>query len=290
MKLSWSTQSLVKLLLILSLSCYLTGCGAIISRAVSGLADNLTKAILDNDDPDTVKEGIPAYLLMLDAMVITLDDAATRLAAARLYGSYAGGFVTEPERAKRLTTISFDYALAGLCQDDPSSCGVYDLPLEGFQAWVASIKPDQIENIYTVAVAWVGWIQAHAEDWNAIADLAKVKLMMDLVLQIDESIDYAGPHLYYGVFETLLPAALGGRPELGREHFERAIALSEGRYLMTKVLFARQYARLVYDRELHDQLLKEVLAANPELKGSTVINRLAQMQAKELLESADDHF
>ena len=38
-----------------------------------------------------------------------------------------------------------------------------------------------------------------------------------------------------------------------------------------KVEFARTYARLVYDRELHDRLLEDVLAADPDVPGLTLV-------------------
>ncbi|MDH4015412.1 MAG: TRAP transporter TatT component family protein, partial [Chromatiales bacterium] len=63
-----------------------------------------------------------------------------------------------------------------------------------------------------------------------------------------------------------------------------------GRDLSVKVEFARTYARLVYDRELHDRLLGEVLAADPDVPGLTLFNVLAQRQAEILLASADDYF
>ena len=68
------------------------------------------------------------------------------------------------------------------------------------------------------------------------------------------------------------------------------VTLSEGENLPAKVEYARSYARLVYDRELHDQLLNEVLAAPVEQPGMTLFNVMAQEQAEALLESADDYF
>ncbi|HBS41153.1 MAG TPA: hypothetical protein DEA26_00630, partial [Oceanospirillales bacterium] len=87
-----------------------------------------------------------------------------------------------------------------------------------------------------------------------------------------------------------VPPSLGGKPEVGREHFEKAIALTEGHHLMAKVLFAKQYARLMFDQDLHDSLLEEVLAAEPEYDGLTLINGLAQRQAQELLDESSDYF
>ena len=54
--------------------------------------------------------------------------------------------------------------------------------------------------------------------------------------------------------------------------------------------FARRYARLVYDKKLHDSLLKEVLAANPAVEGLTLSNVLAQQQARQLLATSNEYF
>jgi hypothetical protein len=113
---------------------------------------------------------------------------------------------------------------------------------------------------------------------------------MRRVVQLNESYQDGGAHLYLGVLATLLPPALGGKAEEGRKHFECAVALSRGKNLMAKVAYARHYARLIFDRPLHDQLLKEVLKSNPDVPGYRLMNTLAQQQARELLDTADDYF
>ena len=66
------------------------------------------------------------------------------------------------------------------------------------------------------------------------------------------------------------PASLGGKPEEGKANFEKALALSQGRNQMVRVLYAQFYARLVFDQQLHDKLLNEVLAADPRRAGTHV--------------------
>jgi hypothetical protein len=56
------------------------------------------------------------------------------------------------------------------------------------------------------------------------------------------------------------------------------------------VEYARGYARLLYERELHDRLLNEVMAADPAHDGFTLSNVLAKEQAAALLAEADDYF
>ena len=71
---------------------------------------------------------------------------------------------------------------------------------------------------------------------------------------------------------------------------DRPSAASEERHLTAKVLLAERYARMLFDRELHDQVLQEVLAADPEAPGLTLANTIAQAQARALLADADHYF
>jgi len=96
--------------------------------------------------------------------------------------------------------------------------------------------------------------------------------------------------MYLGVLNSILPASLGGKPEVAKAHFEQAMNLSEGKNLLAPVMYAEKYARLMFDRELHDRLLKAVLEADPNVHGLTLQNTYAQEQAKALLADADDYF
>ena len=84
--------------------------------------------------------------------------------------------------------------------------------------------------------------------------------------------------------------AAGLRFDEGRALFEQAIELTDGRDLSVKVDFARFYARTLYEQDLHDQLLGEVLDAPPEAPGLTLFNVLAQREASDLLASGADYF
>ena len=109
-------------------------------------------------------------------------------------------------------------------------------------------------------------------------------------LKLDENYQFGQVHLYLGILNTLLPPSLGGKPEIGKNHFEKAITLSQGKNLIAKVIYAEKYARLVFDQDLHDRLLNEVLKTEPRKRGFTLTNMLAQQQAKALLISGKDYF
>lgn len=269
----------------------LPGCAALVGSATSRLTDGLTTAVLDQDDPPIVRDGAPAFLLVVDGFIAgDPENAAMLRTGSQLYGAYASAFVDDRARRRRLTERSLGYGRRALCADRSVLCDVLDASYDEFGAAVERVGADEVEALYGFGVAWAGWVQARSDDWVAVAEIPKIELIMRRVLALDESAGQGGAHLYLGVLATLRPAALGGKPEEGRAHFERAIELSGGRNLMAKVLFASQYARLVFDRPLHDRLLEEVLAADPRAPGFTLTNTLAQEQARPLLEAADDYF
>lgn len=254
-----------------------------------GFTSRLSDAILNQPDPQIVADGAPSFLLIIDALIAgDPNDSELLLTGAQLYSAYAGNFVESPQRSAVLAEHAFGYARRATCRKLDTLCAVLDQPFDVFAPAVeASAKP---EILYALGSAWAGRIQAQPGDWLLIADLPKVRRLMERSLALDPQIDQGGPHVYLGVLDTLLPPALGGQPERAREHFEAALALSAGNNLMIKVLLARHYARLVFDQELHDRLLDEVLMSPVEAPQLTLINRLAQQQARELLADSPDYF
>ena len=146
------------------------------------------------------------------------------------------------------------------------------------------------EPMYSLATAWAGYLQTHSEDMVAIADLPRIEALLERVVALDPGHDHGQAYVYLGVINSLRPEAVGGKPELGRKYFEKAIEISGGKNLYAKTLMAQYYARLVYDQALHDRLLEEVLAADPKAPGFTLTNTLAQQLARKLQESGKDYF
>ena len=269
----------------------LSGCSVLFSSAAGDLADSLADAVLDNNDLIMVEAGSPAYLLMIDGLLRDNPDNEPLLrSAATLYAAYTEVFVKDEERARRLSGKAVDYGFRAMCVRRPEACSLKESRFNDFENVIANMGKKDVPVLFALGTAWAGWIQAHRDNWNAIAEISRVESIMMRVVELDESYQDGGAHLYLGAVETLTPKPLGGKPEQGRIHFERAIEISNGRNLMAKVTYARMYARLMFDRELHDRLLHEVLEADFNEPGYTLINTLAQRRAQELLDSAEDYF
>ncbi len=263
----------------------LSGCG------VARLDESLGRAVMENNDLATVEAGLPSYLLMVDGLIVNWPErSALLMTGADLYGAYAGVFVEDEARAARLNEKALDYALRGACAYDDAYCDLRRIDVPAFEALLDEAGQDEVPVLFSLGGAWAGYIQTHTDDWNAVAELSRVRLLMERVVALDEDYRYGQAHMYLGVLNSILPASLGGRPEQARAHFERAVTLSEGRNLLARVLFAEHYARLVFDRELHDAQLRKVLDADPDAPELTLQNTYAKRQARRLLDSADDYF
>jgi hypothetical protein len=282
----------MRLVFLISLFLTVSGCSTLVSSATKDLADNLSQAIQNQNDPDTVRQGAPAYLIMIDSFIQgSPDDVDLLVAGSALYGSYAGAFATEePERAKRLTEKSLQYALHAFCIKRPRLCTISELYFPEFEKALQETEKQDLTVLNAWGVAWAGWIQSRADDWVAIAEIPKIKAIMLRVVELDPTWDNGNAQLYLAVLNAFLPAAMGGKPDLAKEYFEQAIKLSDGKNLMAKTLYARYYARMVFNQELHDKLLNEVLASPAASPGLTLINTLAQEQARQLLDGSSEFF
>jgi hypothetical protein len=269
----------------------MTGCSLFISSASVDMTQNLSRAISNYDDLATVKAGAPAYLLMVDSLLYQDPDNESLLrGAANIYTAYTNVFVKDKERAGKLTDKALDYAFRALCVRKPDTCRFRTKSFKDFKGALSQLKKNDVPDLFTLGSAWAAWIQTHREDWNAVAEISRVEAIMQRVVELDEFYQDGAAHLYLGVLATFIPPALGGKPEVGRQHFQRALEISKNKNLMVKVMYAQYYARLMFDRKLHDRLLHEVIAAQTHVPGYTLLNTLAQKRARELLKSGEDYF
>ncbi len=280
-----------KTLLLLAACSSLGGCASLLSSAATGLADNLSLAILNQDDPETVRAGAPSYLLLLDSFVEgSPHDPDILAAGATLYATYGAVFSEDALRASRLTSRARRYALGAMCESYTPACRWPDASYDEFVQSLDGIGAKKAKYLYTYGFASLAYLRAHSSDWNSLAELPQIEALFNHYLDISGKSANQSVYTYMGILLTLRPPALGGEPERAREFFEKAISSTDGKDLGAKVEYARSYAKLLYERELHDRLLNEVLVADPYVDGFTLGNILAQQEATLLLAEADDYF
>jgi tetratricopeptide (TPR) repeat protein len=274
-----------------SVAFLMSGCSMVMRSVTTDLSDDLSRAVMNNNDLATVETGGAAFLLLVDGLLE--GDPESRpllLTAADLYSQYATNFASEPLQALNLSQKALDYARRAFCLRVRGDCRLDALDFQEFEALLDTMGPKDVPVLYTLGAAWTSWIQVRRADWEAVADLPRARALMERVVDLEEAYEDGGAHMYLGVFATLVPPAAGGKPEEGRTHFERALEISGDKNLMVHVLYAQYYTRMVFDRALHDRLLTRVLSLDPQVPGYVLVNTAAQKQARALLDSSEDYF
>ncbi|MBE9516467.1 MAG: hypothetical protein IME93_05775 [Proteobacteria bacterium] len=284
-------MSLRQLLALAVVVSVLPACSFVVSMAADELATNLGAAMRNQDDPETVRQGAPAYLLLVDSLIEgDPENPKVLLAGARIYDSYSSLFVDDELRARRLSGKAWRQVRKGLCNSRSLYCELNKKPFPEYARVIAEFGKGDAEFLFTYASVWIGWIQANKGNWKIVADVPKVKLAMERVAELKPGYDQGMVYLYLGGLSSLLPPALGGKPEEARQYFEMAYSFSGGKNLMAKVMMAEKYARMTFKRKLHDKLLKQVLSAETEAAGFTLTNVLAKRRAEILFRSANEYF
>ncbi|MGD8372732.1 MAG: TRAP transporter TatT component family protein [Syntrophobacterales bacterium] len=261
--------------------------------AVAFTAEDVARAAAKQSDPTIVRAGSPAYLMLIDGLIEAYPENSDLLVAAcKAYASYASAFLedTDQEKAASLYATAKSYGFRALSKkadfQQAASGG-----LEEFTALLEQYGKKDVPALFWTASSWASWISLNLDNLEALADLPMLEATMLRVLELDDAFYFGSPHLLMAVYLAARPEIIGGDMNKAKEHFDRALALGEGKLLMAKVLFARYYARGVGDRDLYAATLEEVLAApadtEPEL---TLSNVLAKEKAKKLMEKADEYF
>ncbi len=282
----------------------MSGC----SMVINSFTENLNHAVKSSNDPQTIMQALPAYIVLLDGMLEgSPDDKELLLASASLINAYSTLLGAQPDlvedlpeyqyqkiknQQKILTKKALLRAERALCIQVDTLCNLTKIKYSELESKLANIHKDDIDTLYRMGTAWVSWLQVNTDDWNAMAQIAQIKLIMQTVADYNENIDNANVHVYLGVLSSLIPSSLGGKPEIGKMHFELAIQLSNESNLMAKVLYAEYYARLMFDEKLHEKLITDILSKENEEHDNnhSLIDTLAIEKARNLQRSAADYF
>lgn len=267
---------------------FASGCGKIIVHFTRPLVDDITSSFMQQQDIVLAEQGLPAFLLVIDGLIEhSPKDKSLLLTGAKAYSAYTSAFVGDrnPERNKILAGKAKDYAFRAFSLHNRKFAKAKDKPHSDFTTYLPFFRKRDVPYLYYAATSWAGWIQANSESWDAVADLPKVQSLIERVIELDESFYYGASHTFLGVLLTIRPPSLGGKPEEGRKHFERAIELGQGKFLPTYVMYAKHYAKLVYEEKLFYDLLDKVLNSSVDaVPKLTLTNTLARQQARDLID------
>ena len=261
-------------------------------RSVDSVFNNTVAALLSESDLRFAESAIAGDMKLLEGVVESDPSNVRYLELACMgYTSYALAFAEdEPARALLFYSRARDYGIRGLLlRGVPRS--TFSADAAAMTASLRRLGTGDVPLAFWTADAWGSAIRLEPDDPDAVASVPTANALMEWVKEREPDFFYGGPYLYFGVYYGSYPPALGGRPDLSRENFERAVASAKGRFLMTDVLYARTYAVLTQDRDLFHELLTRVVAAPPDLlPEQRLANAVARQRARQLLAHEEEMF
>jgi hypothetical protein len=194
-----------------------------------------------------------------------------------------------PERAKLACEKARRYGFA-LLNRKYKFKEIIKQPLPAFKHSLSAFGKADTADLFWAGQAWALWIKLQGGTPAALVDLPKVEEMMLRVVELDGSTYFGSAHLVLGSIYCSLSPMLGGKPEVGRRHFEQALILGQRQFWPAQVAYAEGYARQTFNRELFETLLEEVLSQPLVENEIATANRLARKKAAELLGQVEDIF
>lgn len=257
-------------------------------------------------DVQLAREAIPGQLKTVEGFLLASPENPKLLTlVARGYCEYGFGFLEGDmevlellgktddlaaltERTTRLYLRCMNYGLKLL---GPRWDTALQGELDAFEAQVKSAKPKDVPGLFYTALGLASAININRDNVDFLAYLAKAKLMFERVVALDETYANAMAHIALGKLHSAQGVAVGGQPEEGRKHYERAFELSGSRFLMARVLLARTYGVITGNRDFFHKTLSEVLATSPAIwPEQRLANELAHVRARLYLEHEREWF
>ena len=281
------------------------GCSTIRTSAVDLVGDALTGgegSVFNSDnDPELIEEALPFGLKTFESLLATSPrHKGLLLASANGFAAYAYHLQQRAdrldasdldqarhlrERASLLYLRGRDYALRGLEVSHPNFTEMFR---RDFAAALAMTTKDDVDFLYWAGSAWAGALSADKGNPDLIADLPLAGELVARVLELDETYGKGSAHEFFISYEGDRP---GGDAMVAREHYRRALELSQG--LRASVYLALAESVDVPAQNLMEfrTMLSAALAVDPDrVPDSRLVNTIARERAQWLETRIPDLF
>jgi predicted anti-sigma-YlaC factor YlaD len=259
-----------------------------------------------DDDPELVEAAIPFGLKLYESLLAESPrHTGLLLAAAQGFTEYSYAFVDSridearaesPERAdalrdraRKLYIRAYRYGMRGLEVHHPGFAAALDNDAD---LALQRVTRRDVPLLYWTAASRGLTISLSKTSPELIAELPLVETVVRRVAELDESF---GAGAVPEFLITLEAAHSGVKPEeqqkLMRQHFERALKISQGKRAGTYVSFAENACVPAQNKAEFQSLLEKALAVDPDTDlDNRLANLVAQRRARWLLNHIDELF
>lgn len=290
---SWGT--IVRLLAILPIGLWLSACsmGQLVARSSLPILESGNVSMNRETDLELARAAIPANLKLIEGLIEQLpNNPDLRLQAAQALYGYTYSFIEDEDslRASRFYQRGLQHAfkalnIAGVAGD------LSAMPAEELKQKLSKLNQRAVPALFWTASCWAKWIDMNRNDPARLAELGKAEALMQRVLELDENYYHGGAHLFFGAFYGGRPPMLGGDFARAANHFEKARAVTQGKFLIVDLLQAQYLARQQLDRPQFHRLLTAIVNAPSDLyPDMALVNAVSQSKAKRMLAQEEEWF
>ena len=271
----------------------LSGCMRAALRMSPTLFPNFAAAIFEECDPALAKDAIPANLKLLEGLLKNDPENKRILTTLSMgFSGYSMLFLEEeePERASEFYLRAMKYSLRSLGSKGRTLENAGSKTAD-IQKTLQGIGKKDYDAFFWTAVALNAWINLNLDKPAALAQLGLSQAYLKRVLEIDGNYLHGFPYILMGVTLAARPRMFGGNIQQAKFNFEKALSLSDGKFLLVHYYYARYYAPRAQDKDLFLELIDEMINGNPrDLPDVCLINTMIQDRAIELKAMADELF
>jgi len=287
----WIKTALVAAVLVFT--SLFTGCSIkmLTIDATGMFMEDVVKAFFEEDDLKFAEESAPANLKLLDGLIrgSNYGNDGLLLKGCKLYGMYAMGFLEDSSadkdkneenlrRASGFYLKAKKYGMKILTKNNDFKNVVEGSPLD-FKKMMIAFGENDAEALFWTAFAWGEYINLNRHNVAAIADMPKVKAMIDRVKELNPDYFYGMPHLFLIVYYSL-PRMFGGDPEKAKASYDRVMEISDEKFILAHFFMAKYYAVQQQDREFFNELLGKIKGAEDDTIKETLFTKIAKKKAK----------
>jgi hypothetical protein len=289
--------------------CAAVGLGAcdMVNLTVNTTAKVLVRAkpsLQQESDYELAAAALPGTIKTIEGFHIANPDNRTLTGMlAESYCQYASGFLEEGwEQAMFEKRQADAETLARRATNSYIRCMNYGLELLG-GSWKKAMFEDiegvrklaaastDVTGMFWVALGLASAINLNRDDIAMVTHLPKARILFERVAQLSPNYYMGLAHVALGSIKTAQGKDIGGDPEGGRAHFETAMKITGGKFLLAKVLFARKYAVITQNRDLYHKTLIEVLQTSPAIwPDQRLANEIAHRKARRYLQQEKELF
>ena len=284
-----------------------SGACSLRSMAVNAIVPMLANPDVyrSEEDPELVRDALPFLLKTIESILDTSPRQNQALVfACTGFTLYSNAFIQvdaeiaewngdyerslrERDRTWRLYARARDYCLRSL---ELKYDGIAERLRQDPATAVGVTEVEDVEVLYLLSAAWGLAISNALDRPELVADLPAVRALLARALELDEDYGRGSIHSALITLEAL-PEYLGGSPERAREHFDRAVELSDGLDAGPFVTFASGVSVAAENAAEFRRLLEQALAIDPDEDTSMrLLNLVNQKRAQALLDHIDDLF